>query len=378
MISSGFKIYKGLAIVAAIGLLGLSNCKPPEEPFDNVEDPVFSLTGTVDGKPLQLMAGVDDYYMFTSYEIPFTDSIFRFSGKLEKVNCNNCEAIEVIISDVGKLTGASPTDIDKALSSTITFDDPVRGIDKKYTVSFVAQDSGFINPKYLWRFSVLNNDSSTLRNPTFTFDDASPKNVCLTVSDGNCSRTICNEFNPFKVDEGDSVPPGFDYIIDRTVQFKNTSFGLSYLWEFGDGTTSTAYNPEHVYALPGLYTVCLTVNTVANTHKYCKLINISDPFFTCLANMEYKNPLVTIIPPAFISKTIIRYTDDNGDVYESNLAEQPPGSFFNILSHNNYQPNERGEKTQQVNMSFKCRVFNANGNFKDIEITNGTIAVAYP
>ena len=32
-----------------------------------------------------------------------------------------------------------------------------------------------------------------------------------------------------------------------------------YLWDFGDGTTSTAANPSHTYTLPGPFVATLTV-----------------------------------------------------------------------------------------------------------------------
>jgi PKD repeat protein len=34
---------------------------------------------------------------------------------------------------------------------------------------------------------------------------------------------------------------------------------VSYLWDFGDGSTSTEENPSHVYTAVGRYTVTLTV-----------------------------------------------------------------------------------------------------------------------
>ena len=42
-----------------------------------------------------------------------------------------------------------------------------------------------------------------------------------------------------------------------TVNFSNTSTGsiTSYAWTFGDGGTSTAASPSHVYAAAGTYTV---------------------------------------------------------------------------------------------------------------------------
>ena len=48
------------------------------------------------------------------------------------------------------------------------------------------------------------------------------------------------------------------------VQFTNNSNGpgtLSYVWDFGDGTTSTATHPSHAFNKKGIYTVKLTVNS---------------------------------------------------------------------------------------------------------------------
>ncbi|GIJ46808.1 hypothetical protein Val02_36940 [Virgisporangium aliadipatigenens] len=45
-----------------------------------------------------------------------------------------------------------------------------------------------------------------------------------------------------------------------TVQFNGTkSGGVSWRWDFGDGTTSTEADPRHTYTKPGTYTVKLTV-----------------------------------------------------------------------------------------------------------------------
>ena len=48
--------------------------------------------------------------------------------------------------------------------------------------------------------------------------------------------------------------------INQTVSFTDNSTGspASWLWDFGDGATSTARNPEHVYTAMGGYTVTLT------------------------------------------------------------------------------------------------------------------------
>ena len=56
------------------------------------------------------------------------------------------------------------------------------------------------------------------------------------------------------------MPLGLTGFIPLTVQFTDTSTGdnLTYLWNFGDGNTSTTQNPIHEYAVVGDFTVTLT------------------------------------------------------------------------------------------------------------------------
>jgi PKD repeat protein len=64
-----------------------------------------------------------------------------------------------------------------------------------------------------------------------------------------------------------NLPPvaDFTYTIDgMTVTFTDNSYDpdgfiVSWLWDFGDGATSTVQNPIHTYTAPGSYTVTLTV-----------------------------------------------------------------------------------------------------------------------
>lgn len=61
----------------------------------------------------------------------------------------------------------------------------------------------------------------------------------------------------------DSIPTaGFTYEINNlTVQFTNTSTNATdYLWDFGDGETSTDENPEHTYSSTATYNVTLTAS----------------------------------------------------------------------------------------------------------------------
>jgi hypothetical protein len=65
------------------------------------------------------------------------------------------------------------------------------------------------------------------------------------------------------------------------VTFDNLSSGsyTSALWTFGDGNTSTALSPTHLYADPGVYTVTLTIASITTTASLTRTnyIDVSAP-----------------------------------------------------------------------------------------------------
>jgi uncharacterized repeat protein (TIGR01451 family) len=63
------------------------------------------------------------------------------------------------------------------------------------------------------------------------------------------------------------------------VVFTNTTVGtnLTYLWSFGDGITSTAANPTHVYAAAGDYAVTLTASGACGTSVAAHTVVVSEP-----------------------------------------------------------------------------------------------------
>ncbi|HEY7025568.1 MAG TPA: PKD domain-containing protein [Candidatus Limnocylindrales bacterium] len=65
-----------------------------------------------------------------------------------------------------------------------------------------------------------------------------------------------------------------------TVQFANNSkgSGLSYLWDFGDGSGKTSPHPSHTYSAPGQYTVTLTVtDSLGRTDTRTKQVTVDNP-----------------------------------------------------------------------------------------------------
>lgn len=389
MMLSGFKKHSIIAALLAFSLLFIANCKPREADFvDNVGTPVFSISGAVNGTPFQWLAGVNGYYMFSRFSYSATDTLQKLEAELKPTNCTTCpNSMLISFNNVETAPAATtPVDISKiaAKDTFLYVNDSITTVPTvQYHFDFVVEDSGYITPSYNWTFG--DGNGSTVKNPHHFYTDTITRNVCVTVTDGTtfCSKTTCNAVKPQPA--GDTCLPDFDYITfgDTTVQFVNNSSqgAVSYFWDFGlSGPTSNLQNPSFFYGKKGNYKVCLTATKGACSQTICKTIYLNDTAFNCAAAFKYGNISSAVVfnTPDKKGKVTIVYTDENGVVYRSNIGSQTANSIFRVLSQKAYDPNERGEKTRQMNVVFKCRVFNSIGGFKDIDVSNATIAIAYP
>ena len=110
-----------------------------------------------------------------------------------------------------------------------------------------------------------------------------------------CPIGIWAQFNPNNPQEPSAEPPyaNFSFEVYKLgVKFDNYTRNASrYEWDFGDGTTSTEKNPEHVYQQAGDYLVKLKVFNGIGENEYSRTIYLSEDFsmygtFTLNANVE--------------------------------------------------------------------------------------------
>ncbi len=78
---------------------------------------------------------------------------------------------------------------------------------------------------------------------------------------------------------------------DAEISFQNLSQDITaILWDFGDGVTTSIFNPTHVYQIPGFYSVTLQANSIINNCPNSKTIPIEVlPKPQILINNQPKN-----------------------------------------------------------------------------------------
>ncbi len=167
--------------------------------------------------------------------------------------------------------------------------------DQCYQQPVVLQDMSQSVPgdpivSWLWNFgdSLVSTQSGTVQH---NYTNPGTYTVMLTVMDqGGCSSATSSTVNQVTVNgpktlfqaqgAGAGYPAGSTVFPQgSTVQFINNTntantTNVSYVWNFGDGTSSTQVNPAHLYALAGTYTVTLTAQDGADGCVSATTLNI--------------------------------------------------------------------------------------------------------
>lgn len=139
-----------------------------------------------------------------------------------------------------------------------------------------------------WYWNFGDGTGSTLPNPIHTWSFAGEYEVCLTIGNDSliCSDTYCGS-----VSVGDTLTPchaAYTYSNQQTntLAFTNLSTGMyiyQFIWDFGDGSTSSEFEPVHTWQQAGIYHVCLAINGFNCGDVYCSDITVGDTVSTCQA-----------------------------------------------------------------------------------------------
>lgn len=135
-----------------------------------------------------------------------------------------------------------------------------------------------------WQWDFGDGTLSTLQNPAHTYTKAGSFNVTLRVVNSNGCSQVLTKTSFVKTQDG--VKADFSFSSQTgchtpaTINFTNLSSGtgtLNYLWNFGDGNSSTQQNPSNTYTTLGTYSVRLIATSTygcADTMIKSNAVNI--------------------------------------------------------------------------------------------------------
>jgi PKD repeat protein len=226
-----------------------------------------------------------------------------------------------------------------------------------FTVNFTDESVNAID----WSWNFGDGYSAITENSSHTFNDTGTFTVTLVTHD----TAGCSAYYELPEKVKIHSTPVAAFSVSSTmacsgaaVLFTNTSQqAQSFLWNFGDGFTSTDFNPMHTYSLPGAYYPSLTVSTQ----------------FGCTDSIQASSPIVILATPQISANSST--TEGCSPLiatFTSNVAfADSPTWFWNFGNGNtSSQQNPTALYIAPGNYSITLTVTNANGCASTIVLPN--------
>lgn len=143
-----------------------------------------------------------------------------------------------------------------------------------------------------WSWNFGDNSTSTAKNPSHAYASAGTFTVTLTATNVVGSNATTQQVT---VQSKTAVPAAaFSWsplspAVGQGVSFTDASTGspTSWLWNFGDGGTSTARNPSHTFSSAGTFNVTLTATNGAGNNSVTRAITVNATVSVPTASFTY-------------------------------------------------------------------------------------------
>ena len=197
------------------------------------------------------------------------------------------------------------------------------------TVQFINRTAGKVD-SWVWDFG--DGNASTEKSPTHVYTQVGNYTVKLTATNpGGTSVKIgavpIVVSMPALPVANFSMTPASGFA-ELTAHFINRSTGKvdSWLWDFGDNSTSAEVSPTHVYAQVGSYTVKLTATNLAGTNTKSTLT----PLAVTLPPLPV--PRFSVTPASGYAPVMVRFTNRTPGKVDSWLWDFGDGSTSTQVS----------------------------------------------
>ena len=159
-----------------------------------------------------------------------------------------------------------------------------------------------------WQWDFGNGITSQEQNPALTFTSFPADSISLTIVNSHgCTATATHA--GLATLEADAVAAFIGNCNPLPVEFSATQEGMaSWLWDFGDGTTSTESNPNHLYTENGTF----TVSVIVTSQEACSdTVTLAVPVDVTGPTVEFNSPT-----PANCAPSVVEFFDASVNAVE--------------------------------------------------------------
>lgn len=349
-------------------------CKKAELPPGVIDDPLFEVQFETPGTDDNVKtAGVDGIYLFTDYRI--ADQQVVCSGSFAAADCPAADC-----------------------PGTLTFEFKSAFIDQ------FAPDTVFHTGGYQFLYQDSSAGTSVLRTTFNAVNTSGYSNFSWRIDDedkGTGPQIVVDYPNisvtPKYVEVMAQRPSGLQSMLGRQVSLTNPGsnpFGSVNINIFSDSlgyqlVAETAGAPYDTLfwntfdsdsiifqdSLLSFYSVLMIDSNGNSAAASLAALTPNETFPVHTADFTYS--VETIFIPLPSGEVAIQWIDAEGRAWRSDAGIQESTAFFVVTESTPYEKNEKGDDTRKMQVSFECRLFDANGEARDF-FGSGVIAVAYP
>ncbi|MBX7051047.1 MAG: T9SS type A sorting domain-containing protein [Flavobacteriales bacterium] len=220
----------------------------------------------------------------------------------------------------------------------------------------VTADSGFVQVQVPCQGMIVDSDIQGYDQANlnlyfeFIYCDVNP------IDDCDASFWAWNDSIPA---DSINIDPFMIYIINES-----TGTDISYLWDFGDGSTSTEPYPNHYYETTGQYTICLTVSSTDCEDTQCMTFSVDDAGVFNGAGAAQLGFTLNVVAEITIDVNELSSIPASVSVYPNPVNEQ---SVLNVNADQSFKAN--------------LQIYNTMGqqiHALQVQISKGSNSVALP
>jgi hypothetical protein len=349
-------------------------------------NPQFYFTAELDGVPMQLQAGTNNFYLQTGVEQDL-NQVYETSAALQPTNCSGCpNSWEFIIRDHAAL------DLQAAMLPDSTFQRKAYPFYRSYGTNLFRVQlqnqsfPGLNNQLVSSEWEVRNNtgqliESTQATAPQLLLPQGSYRVRLTSFFTNGCNNTLEKNIQAAPLNTACSAD--FHYSLSaNNSQIQMYAMGISLPppytveWQINDQTFTGMQLSLSTDSLGtgGVNLVRMRVFNASCTTEVVKQVT-NDPITRCTVNFRVSSSAFNA--PIQTGTLRIQYRRADGTLFCSSFGDQQSSANFVITDITEFKNSPQGLPVKQLKGTVRCTLFSADGS-EQLNINNGAFNLAFP